>query len=171
MAGNTEHMYTQEAKDHLSKIWEWEDKKNARDFIAQDLILKNWSDGLTFSFYGNSLNLWKIKPEHEPLLRELVTTLIVEKGVCDARLYLLAQCSAWVKWRWVIPTYWGPDIEFNSSSLKSNTDILRYEVLEQIFWKKENIREMANKITSFTNDIPPWSIPLQVVEGKWKKLK
>lgn len=171
MGKATEHIYIQDARDHLAEIWKWPDKKNARDFISQDLLLKNWNEGLSFSLYGNLLNLWKVKQEHEPLLKEIIMTLLIQKSVCEARLYLLAQCKAWVTWRWVAPLSWGPDIEFNSSLLKPNTDILRYEVLEQIFWKKINVRDMANKITSFTNSMPEWTIPLQVVEWTWKNYK
>ncbi len=165
------HLYTQEARDNLRNIWEWEDKNNARDFLQWQLIMENDKNGLRFSVAGKTINLGKVAPEHEPLFRELFTTLIVEKWVCEARSYLLSQCKAEVTKRWVLPLHAGPDIKSNDSMLKINKDILRYEVLQDIFWKKANIRNISDNIVDFSNGIPKWFIPLQVIEGKWKSIK
>jgi hypothetical protein len=102
-------------------------------------------------------------------LQKVVETLIVEKSVCEARMYLSAQCKAEVTKRGYTPLYDGPDIEFNTSSWKSNVGIVKYETLGAIY-KTNNVRSIAEEIVNFVNTLPEHYIPLSVIEAPTNSL-
>ncbi len=155
--------YQQEFSRDMIDISKWWDKNNARSFIEWKLIIDNSKNGSIIKLDGRELNLGRIVPDHESFLKELMNTLIIERSVCEARMYLLAECKAQVASKWIMPLYSWPDIEFNTSAWRPDVWIMRYEFLQQIFGK-EAVRDIADKIVAFVNTLPKWYIPLDIIE-------
>ena len=170
MWAEKESAYIQESMNHLAELSKWWDKNNAKEYLSGKLTIdssKKWS---SIQLDGKILNLAPINPGHEVFLKELITTLIVERSVCEARLNLMAQCRAEVAGKWIIPLYNWPDIEFNPSTWRPDIRIMRYEALQDIFGKNA-VRDIANKIVDFANTLPSSYIPLEIIEQPPKEKK
>lgn len=154
---------TQKAREHLDTVSSGPDKSNAQKFLDGKMSIETQGNSTRFIIGKESLDLWKMAPNHRELMQRIIETLLVEKSVCEARAYLAAECKAEVASPWSMPLIQKGDIEFNPSFWRGNTGVVRYEVLQEIFGTK-SVRSIAKKIVDFVNNFPTHYIPREVIE-------